>query len=188
MEIQNLVPVNWCNQRVLTTAQVSSAYGCPPARIKDNFRLAKEQFEEGVHFFKITGAALRELKQSEGFAPLAISKMASSIYLWTKQGVIRHCKMLNTPQAWEVFDQLEKTYFAVKAAEVPAAEEKPIVEEKPAAEEQHAIEELPAAEEKISDFERGKELVKLLATMEPSPDKTLLSRHVANILLGKKLF
>lgn len=134
MEVKDLVRVVWCNEPVLTTAQVSAVYGCPTTRIKDNFRLAKEQFKEGVHYFKVSGAALRELKQSEGFAPLAISKMTSNLYLWTKQGVIRHCKMLNTPKAWEIFDELEKNYFNTPSSPLlappalPAPTRKPISE------------------------------------------------------------
>ena len=40
----------------------------------------------------------------------------------------------------------------------------------------------------ITDFERGKELVKLIAVMEPSPDKNFLVRETANLLLGRKIF
>lgn len=120
MEVKELVKVVWCNEPVLTTAQTAAVYGCTPTRIKDNFRLAKEYFKEGVHYFKVTGAALRELKHSEGFAPLAISKMTSCLYLWTKQGVARHCKMLNTQKAWDVFDALERFYFAAINPAPPA--------------------------------------------------------------------
>lgn len=132
MEVKELVKVVWCNEPVLTTAQTAAVYGCTPTRIKDNFRLAKEYFKEGVHYFKVTGAALRELKHSEGFAPLAISKMTSCLYLWTKQGVARHCKMLNTQKAWDVFDALERFYFAAinPAPELPAPAEVALTDNK----------------------------------------------------------
>ena len=40
----------------------------------------------------------------------------------------------------------------------------------------------------ITDFERGQELVKLIAVMEPSTDKNFLVRETANLLLGRKIF
>ena len=118
MEIQDLIPVDWHNQRVLTTAQVAEHLNCKPSRIKDNFRLAKDQFQEGLHYFRVTGEELHLLKHSEGFAPLAISKMTSCLYLWTYQGCVRHCKMLNTPNALEILEELRVNYFEVQVPQV----------------------------------------------------------------------
>ena len=38
----------------------------------------------------------------------------NQLYLWTERGANRHCKILDTPKAWEQFDNLEETYFMVK--------------------------------------------------------------------------
>ena len=129
-EVKGLIPVEWHNQRVLTTAQVAKNLKCKPSRIKDNFRLAKDQFQEGLHYFRVTGEELHLLKHSEGFAPLAISKMTSCLYLWTYRGCVRHCKMINTPEAWQVFDVLERVYFGVIKGEIPleVAEVAPVEE------------------------------------------------------------
>ena len=121
-EVKGLIPVEWHNQRVLTTAQVAKNLKCKPSRIKDNFRLAKDQFQEGLHYFRVTGEELHLLKHSEGFAPLAISKMTSCLYLWTHRGCVRHCKMINTPEAWKMFDVLERVYFGVIKGEVELPE------------------------------------------------------------------
>ena len=59
MDIKNLVPVDYSNQRVLLTAQVAEVFNTTTNVIKENFRYAKEQFEEGVHFFKVSGIELR---------------------------------------------------------------------------------------------------------------------------------
>ena len=53
MELQNLTPIDYANQRVLTTAQLAEAYGCKPTQIRDNFRKAKKHFTEGVDYFKV---------------------------------------------------------------------------------------------------------------------------------------
>lgn len=127
MEVQNIVPINWQNQRVLTTLQVADAYGTTPHRIRDNFKRSKQYFTEGEHYFKVTGEALRELKASMSgvfFSDLQspFSPRATSLTLWTYQGCVRHCKMLNTKEAWEVFNMLERFYFGVIRGEVPAPE------------------------------------------------------------------
>ncbi|KAA9920381.1 hypothetical protein, partial [Escherichia coli] len=33
------------------------------------------------------------------------------LILWTERGAARHAKMLETDQAWEVFEKLEDSYF-----------------------------------------------------------------------------
>lgn len=125
MEVQNLVPINWNNQRVLTSAQLSESYGTTPNVIKENYRRSKKYFKEGEHYFKVTGEALRDLKERfnavrnpDFVSP--IPKMANCLYLWTYQGVIRHSKMINTKKAWAVFDTLERVYFGVIKGEMPA--------------------------------------------------------------------
>ena len=44
MEIQNLVPVNYANQRVLTIAQLAAVFGTSPVRLRDNFRHNKKHY------------------------------------------------------------------------------------------------------------------------------------------------
>ena len=112
MDIQSLVPVDFANQRVLLSSQVAKVFDCDPARIKDNFRYAKEQFEEGVHYFKVGGTELRALKSKVGISdPALIGKFASCLYLWTEQGVMLHCKMIDTDAAWKMLKDLITFYF-----------------------------------------------------------------------------
>ena len=128
MEIKNLVPVEWNNQRVLLSKQVAECYKCSEERIKDNFNANKQHYVEGLHYFKITGSDLQNLRV--GNADLQISPMTRTLYLWTYQGCVRHCKSINTPEAWEVFNDLENNYFnpslvAAPAPAVKTAEKKP---------------------------------------------------------------
>ena len=111
--MNEFTPVEYANQRVLTTEQLADAYGCTPRQLKQNFNNNKERFVEGKHFFKVEGEALHEFKNEvENFD--LVGKNASVIYLWTERGASRHSKMLGTDMAWEVYDQLEETYFNVR--------------------------------------------------------------------------
>ena len=104
MDIQNLVPVDYSNRRVLLTAQVAEVFNTTTERISHNFCENKQHFKEGEHFFKLTGAALRSFKETKN--QFVFSKNANVIYLWTVSGIILHAKMLNTERAWEIFSQI----------------------------------------------------------------------------------
>ena len=118
MDIKNIVPVEWSNQRVLTSVQLAEAYECSVDRIKDNFNANKKHYKESVHYFKITGSDLQKLRV--GNSDLQISPMTRVLYLWTYQGCVRHCKSINTPKAWQMFDKLEQHYFNTFVAPVVA--------------------------------------------------------------------
>ena len=112
MEVKDLVPVDFANQRVLLTVQLADKYGCTTTQIKQNFNNAKAQFVEGTHYFKLTGAALRSFKNDWVESFDLVGTRARSLYLWTEQGALLHCKMLNTDAAWKVFKDLSNFYFA----------------------------------------------------------------------------
>ena len=131
--MENLTIVEYQGQRVLTSEQLAQAYECPYRNISDNFKNNEKRFEEGKHYFKLTGYELKEFRkncsenidpqnlQSENFG-LQISEKTRILYLWTKRGASRHCKMLGTDKAWEMFDILEENYFNPKpAVTAPAA-------------------------------------------------------------------
>nr|DAO73631.1 MAG TPA: hypothetical protein [Caudoviricetes sp.] len=97
--------------RVMTTEQLAEAYGCDVQHIKQNFNNNKERFTDGKHYFRLEGADLKNFKRQVENFDLPVSKFASAIYLWTKRGAARHSKMLGTERAWDVFDELEESYF-----------------------------------------------------------------------------
>ena len=97
--------------RVMTTEQLAEAYGCDVQHIKQNFNNNKERFTEGKHYFRLEGADLKSFKRQVENFDLPVSKFASAIYLWTKRAAARHSKMLGTERAWDVFDELEESYF-----------------------------------------------------------------------------
>lgn len=101
---------------VMTTAQLADFYGAQPRNITDNFSNNIERFEEGKHYFKVEGDELKGLKDcTDDIGSVQISKNTRSLILWTEKGASRHAKILDTDQAWNVFEQLEDCYFATKS-------------------------------------------------------------------------
>ena len=124
MEVKDLVPVDYSNQRVLLTAQVAEVFGTSPARIRDNFKHAKKQFQKGVHYFKLEGEELRAARERalsvlKSYAPSPFPKGGNAVILYTEQGVARHCKMLNNPNALEIMERLRVGYFNSKPVMTP---------------------------------------------------------------------
>ena len=97
--------------RVMTTEQLAETYGCKAIHIQQNFKNNRERFVEGKHYFKLEGADLKAFKDSLENIEAVVGSRAPSLILWTKQGAARHSKMLGTERAWDVFDELEESYF-----------------------------------------------------------------------------
>lgn len=112
--------INFKSIPVVTTEMLSDFYGTDTDNIRKNFSNNKQRFVEGKHFFKIVGQELKDfvtsLKLAAKDLPVnnvhtQISSKARVLTLWTERGAARHAKMLDTDQAWEVFEQLEDCYF-----------------------------------------------------------------------------
>lgn len=97
--------------RVMTTEQLAEAYGCAPKQIQQNFSNNRVRFIAGKHFFVLEGQDLQTFRLQVENIELQISPKTRCLYLWTKQGAARHSKMLGTERAWDVFDELEESYF-----------------------------------------------------------------------------
>lgn len=102
--------IEWGGQVVITTSQLAEAYGATKDNISDNFNRNKDRFTPGKHYILLTGAELKEFKSQSAESGL-VAKTASQLYLWTRRGASRHCKILGTDKAWEQFDYLEENYF-----------------------------------------------------------------------------
>lgn len=111
--MNKLIPVEFRNQRVITTELLAEVYETDVNNIKNNFNNHKEKFEEGKHYYFLQGEELRQFKNQVNDIDL-VGKRAASLYLWTERGANRHCKILDTDKAWEQFDNLEETYFRIK--------------------------------------------------------------------------
>ena len=141
-EMKNLVPVVFANQRVLTNNQIADFYGVEARHIRDNFRHNRKRFIEGVEYFKLEGDELQSLKdkieveimsasvaenfRSQGGYKSPLAGATRSLVLYTKQGAARHCKMLNNPNALNIFMQLQRDYFNVSPQAVTAPALQPV--------------------------------------------------------------
>ncbi len=108
-----LIPIEHEGQRVITTELLAQVYETDTNNIKVNFNRNKVKFKEGVHYFLLQGEPLRVFKREVTESNL-VAPNVNQLYLWTERGANRHCKILDTPKAWEQFDHLEETYFLVK--------------------------------------------------------------------------
>jgi len=110
--MNNLIPIKFKNQNVITTELLAEIYGTDVKNISNNFNRNKKNFEKNKHYYLLEGEELKEFKgihlKDESL------KFVSQLYLWTERGANRHCKILDTDKAWEQFDNLEETYFRVK--------------------------------------------------------------------------
>ncbi|EFA4865359.1 ORF6N domain-containing protein [Escherichia coli] len=133
ISVETLSPITHNQIPVITTELLAQLYGTEINNIKVNYTRNAERFVEGKHFFKVGGDALKNLRvtlsNSQNLQPslrgLQISPKTRSLILWTERGAARHAKMLETDQAWEVFEKLEDCYFSRKQ---PAAAQNTSIE------------------------------------------------------------
>ncbi|WP_272658163.1 ORF6N domain-containing protein [Providencia sp. PROV108] len=112
LTVQNLPPVQHNGFRVITTELLANVYETEINNIQQNFKRNKKRFIEGKHYFKIVGDTLNNLRLT--MSQLQISAKVRSLILWTERGAARHAKMLDTDNAWDVFEALEDFYFSKK--------------------------------------------------------------------------
>ena len=110
--MNNLVPLEHKNQRILTTQQIADGYETDGRRISENFNRNKDRFIIGKHYYVLSGeekrAFVNHTQIEDG------SKNATVLYLWTEKGAFYHAKSLNTEKAWEAYDHLVETYFRAR--------------------------------------------------------------------------
>lgn len=107
---ENLSVILHNNIPVITTELLAQLYGTDIANVQMNFSRNTERFIEGKHYFKLQTSELKNLRLT--YSWLQISAKTRSLILWTERGAARHAKMLETDQAWEVFEKLEDCYFS----------------------------------------------------------------------------
>lgn len=108
--------ITYKDRPVCTTLQLAQFYGCADRNLTDNYQRNSERFEEGKHFVKLDGEALRAFKAHYPANSGVVAERAPHLMLWTELGAARHAKMLTTDKAWEVFEEMEGVYFRAKAA------------------------------------------------------------------------
>lgn len=113
LAVESLSVITYQQRPVITTELLAQAYGTDADNIRHNFSRNARRFVEGKHFFKLEGPALREFKKAlhDRESCSGIARQTRNLLLWTERGAARHAKMLDTDQAWDVFERLEDSYF-----------------------------------------------------------------------------
>lgn len=138
LAVESLSVITYLQQPVVTTELLAQLYGTEANNITKNFCVNSDRFVAGKHFFKLEGEALREFKHYITKSNVVeIPRQTRHFILWTERGAARHAKMLDTEQAWEVFEKLEDCYFSVKPPVVESAQ--PALPSDELTKEQHAI-------------------------------------------------
>ncbi len=111
--------------RVLTTNQLADAYGTDSKTINRNFQRNSERYEQGKHFFALSGEELREFKGSRQIDPNL--KFTSILYLWTEKGAWLHAKSLSTDKAWDAYEMLVDDYYRMQQQIKPLSEKEQLM-------------------------------------------------------------
>ncbi|HAI2045737.1 TPA: ORF6N domain-containing protein [Escherichia coli] len=113
--VNTLQPILHNQIPVITTELLAQLYCTEINNIKVNYTRNAERFVEGKHFFKVAGDELKNLRVTLSNSQNTISPKTRTLILWTERGAARHAKMLETNQAWDVFERLEDCYFRQNA-------------------------------------------------------------------------
>ena len=102
--------IEWAGVRVVTTESLAVGYGTDENTIRKNLSRNLDRFEEGKHYFLITGEDLRDFK-NRVTGGHSVGKNARSLTLWAEKGAARMSKIVDTDEAWSFFERLEDSYF-----------------------------------------------------------------------------
>lgn len=97
--MNKLMPLEFKNQRIMTTKVLADEYGTEETNIKTNFNNNKGRFIEGKHYYQLTGEKLKQFKRVVNDINDPSIKFASVLTLWTDRGAaemmeIEHSKLL----------------------------------------------------------------------------------------------
>lgn len=124
--VETLSPITHNQIPVITTELLAQLYGTEAIRIQQNHARNAERFIEGKHFYKLVGDELRGMKHRLSLSEsVKIARNVRSLIIWTERGAARHAKMLETDQAWDVFEKLEDCYFSQCEKNTGKQEKKP---------------------------------------------------------------
>lgn len=145
---------------VVTSEMLADFYGTDTDNIRQNFARNSEKFIESKHLFRLEGDELKSFRLCVTESHAQISTKTRFLTLWTERGAMRHAKLLETDRAWEVFEQLEDSYFRSKQSAIATPQDLPtalrlaadLAEQKAVVEQQLAIAEPKAiALDQIAD-------------------------------------
>ncbi len=99
----------WKGVPVCTTKQLAEFYETSSDTLMKNFNRNSDKFKATNHYFRLQRHQISKFFEATGL--LDWSKNVTLLYLWTQKGAARHAKMLTTERAWDVWEELETSYF-----------------------------------------------------------------------------
>lgn len=108
---------------VVATGMLAKLYGCTKQDIMTGFEANRHMFTEGKHHHTLTGQALRAFRPYAASQGLHLAARAGRCLLWRRQGAALHAHLRGTCMAWQAFEQLEETLFAVTQSPGRAVED-----------------------------------------------------------------
>ena len=119
-QLQEIQVIEHRNSRVLTTSQLADSLETEAKVINRNFQRNKESYQQGVHYFALSGDDLKLFKASrQNDASL---KFVSVLYLWTEQGAWMHAKSINNSRARKAMSALIDNYFEISKQRAPSTQ------------------------------------------------------------------
>lgn len=109
--------IRWKGTPICTIKQAADFYNVPEGNIRKNYERNKERYREGEHVISLQGADLKDFGQ---IVQISFHQTVKKITLFTKRGMARLAKSCGSEQAWEVFEELEETYFNRSQTQDPA--------------------------------------------------------------------
>lgn len=120
--MNELIPLEFKKQRIMTTKVLASNFGTEDKIISNNFNRNIERFVEGKHYYKLEGQELKEFKTNHLNDEPSLLRV-NCLYLWTDRGAARHAKILDTDEAWDIYEMLEENYFNPKKKQLSAMDQ-----------------------------------------------------------------
>ncbi len=108
----NIKPLQYKSELVATTLIVSEFLGAEERRITENYNRNQDKFVEGKHFFKLSHDNAKSVVHDY--------QGTKGLIIWTERGCARHSKLLTTSEAWDLWEDMEDTYFKSKLKVEPA--------------------------------------------------------------------
>jgi phage antirepressor YoqD-like protein len=105
--MKDIQPIQYKNTVVATTQIISEFLGTEENNIKVNFSNNKNKFIEGKHYFNLSHEEVKEINLQNYYG-------TKGVKLWTERGCARHSKLLQTQESWDLWEDMEDTYFSAK--------------------------------------------------------------------------
>ena len=126
--VPEIVPLYFNSEKVLTINQLAQLFNSKGSTIRVAFSRHRKNFIENVDYFYLNFEQLAEFKAANrqctnviynSYAPF--STLASSLYLWTKNGVEKLAKFIGTDEAKFIYSAVKQMYFT-KVTPLPKLE------------------------------------------------------------------